>query len=461
MARRKDHLFKRRNGIYAFRWRDSDGTWREKHTGTTDRATAVEAKDLFEKYGLYRGNQDVFAFKYRGPDGAWKERYTDTTDAENAKVEKNKFDHALRNGDLPTEMAEWTLGQAKQWWLEFRKCRVAVGTLTAEQYRLKPMIRILGNIQLKQITNVRIDDYVTKRLGEGIGNWSINKEVMGWSMILAKAKLWRHLELDYRQLPIKVSDIGRALTRQELRDLAVIASTNKAWEAAFYGSVLASNTGMRGGEVKRLRIGEIDLERRRIRIRRADTKTDAGSRIIELNRDATEAAARLIFRASQLKPPATKPEHYLAPKHLSRVMYGPNKGKRGYDPTQHMEMWDTAWKSLTSAIRCQKCGKLQGPSEKCCVTECGASMKGLKSPTEGLNFHSLRHTFITHLVELGVPVGVIQTFVGHMSARMTAHYTHISSGVARKAVELLDAEPMLAPAPINLAETAQDDGVIQ
>jgi integrase len=71
-------------------------------------------------------------------------------------------------------------------------------------------------------------------------------------------------------------------------------------------------------------------------------------------------------------------------------------------------------------------------------------MRKITSPTHGLRFHDLRHTFITHLVERGVPLGVIQTFVGHLSARMVRHYTHVTSGVARRAVELLDQEPMLA-----------------
>jgi hypothetical protein len=42
------------------------------------------------------------------------------------------------------------------------------------------------------------------------------------------------------------------------------------------------------------------------------------------------------------------------------------------------------------------------------------------------------------MVEQGVPLGVIQTFVGHISARMIRHYTHISSGAARDAVDRLD-----------------------
>ena len=54
------------------------------------------------------------------------------------------------------------------------------------------------------------------------------------------------------------------------------------------------------------------------------------------------------------------------------------------------------------------------------------------------------------MVERGVPLGTIQAFVGHMSTRMLTHYTHITSGAARKAVELLDTEPILAP--INVAQ---------
>jgi len=99
------------------------------------------------------------------------------------------------------------------------------------------------------------------------------------------------------------------------------------------------------------------------------------------------------------------------------------KGERGYDPNQHQQSWDTAWHSLTQA-----------------------------AGFAGLRFHDLRHTFITHMVELGVPLGVIQTFVRHMSARMVRNYTHVSSGAARKAVELLDSDPILTPAAQNLEQ---------
>jgi integrase len=367
MARGKDGLYKR-DGILAFRYKDAAGQWREKSTGERQRAAARQFKDQFED--------------------------------------------DLKSGSLPNHMASWSLDQAETWWNEFRRPRISESTRNSEPYRLQHLRRLIGNKRLNEITNQDLDKYTTERLKEGIGAWSINKEILLWSLILKKAKLWRRLEDDYRPLKTKASDIGQALSREQLRHLAEVAAKRKDWGAAFYGSVLAANTGLRGGEIKKLRIGCVDLETRRLRIVRTEAKSDASARWIELNADATEAAASLLLRAQELG--ATSPEHYLMPKHLSRIMHGVHKGERGYDENQHQEYWDSAWTSLTD-----------------------------QAGLAGFRFHDLRHTFITQMVERGVPLGLIQAMVGHISARMLRHYTHVSSGAARKAVEIFDAEPIL------------------
>jgi integrase len=120
------------------------------------------------------------------------------------------------------------------------------------------------------------------------------------------------------------------------------------------------------------------------------------------------------------------------PKNLSRIAHGPHKGEHGYDPLQHQESWDTAWARLTRAA-------------------------GLAE----FRFRDLRHTFISHMVEMGVPLGVLQTFVGHIGARMVRHYTHITSGAARKAVELLDSHPILPPTLTTKVQSREDTEVIQ
>jgi integrase len=63
--------------------------------------------------------------------------------------------------------------------------------------------------------------------------------------------------------------------------------------------------------------------------------------------------------------------------------------------------------------------------------------------------HDLRHTFITHMIERGISISLVQTMVGHLSPRMVRHYTHIASGAAREAVSLLDSEPMLVENEAN------------
>jgi len=137
--------------------------------------------------GLYRRN-GIFGFRFKDAAGSWREKSTGKADREAAKTFKNDFLNDLKNGTLPSGMADWTLEQAKNWWLEFRKPRIAGSTLEAEKHRLTPLVRTMGNIRLKQITNVVIDGYVTKRLENGIGAWSINKEILTWSMILKKSK---------------------------------------------------------------------------------------------------------------------------------------------------------------------------------------------------------------------------------------------------------------------------------
>lgn len=206
-----------------------------------------------------------------------------------------------------------------------------------------------------------------------------------------------------------VSDIGTALTPDQLTRLEAAAASRDTWEVAFCAEVLATNAGFRGAEIKKLRMAAIDLEKRQVRITRQSTKTNRGARWVELNQPAMAAMRRLYRRAQSLG--VTSPEHFLLPADLSRHTQAsdPLKGGLGFDPTHHQVSWDTSWRALRKAA-------------------------GL----DGLRFHSCRHTFITDMAELGVPRSVTQEMVGHMSESVTRHYEHIRDKVSRAAVEKLE-----------------------
>jgi integrase len=59
-----------------------------------------------------------------------------------------------------------------------------------------------------------------------------------------------------------------------------------------------------------------------------------------------------------------------------------------------------------------------------------------------LSFHSLRHTATSMMKNAGISPAVVQDIIGHDSAEMNTHYTHIDHETKRKALESL---PDLSP----------------
>ena len=61
--------------------------------------------------------------------------------------------------------------------------------------------------------------------------------------------------------------------------------------------------------------------------------------------------------------------------------------------------------------------------------KCGiktSEKKGDMKAVSCCGFHSLRHTFVSRCVDSGVPPHIVQAIVGHTTAKMTEHYTHLN-----------------------------------
>jgi integrase len=359
--------------------------------------------------GLYERNGGIQCFRYKDADGVWREKSTGTKAKKKARQFKKKWERMIEEGSLPTDKADWTVAQACTAWVTTHAARLnSQRARTNEQCNLRQLLRILGAKKLKQITLDDLKRYQLKRSAT-VRERPINIELGILVSTLKEENLWRGSLLKYKRLTEPESEVGEALSIGELQRLQAAASSNPAWEVAYCAQVLAANSGMRGGEIRKLRLGAIDLEKCRLRIVRASTKTSAGARWVELNRAATQAVARLYQRAELLG--ASSPDHYLLPADLSRHTKAsdPLTGQKGIDPTRHQEAWTAAWRSIRKAAGLPK-----------------------------LRFHSLRHTFVTMMAENGTPLQVTQALVGHISPAITRHYTHISQQAARAAVEKLN-----------------------
>ena len=154
-------------------------------------------------------------------------------------------------------------------------------------------------------------------------------------------------------------------------------------------------TGMRVGEVTRLLITDLDSGRMAIRVDQGKGRKD---RYVMLSRSLLETL-RAYWRES-------KPKGFLFPG------LGGNKAL-----------------CVSAAQKAFDRARLQA---------------GIKKP---VSFHTLRHSFATHLIENGTSLRTIQALLGHRSLQTTQRYVHLAQNYLQQTTSPLDRLRKEAPAP--------------
>jgi integrase len=197
---------------------------------------------------------------------------------------------------------------------------------------------------------------------------------------------WQSLATKIRMLRER-HDLAKAITPEQ--EHALLRATADADSACHTATVLALSTAMRKNEIRLLRWGQVDFDKRSLVV--GHSKTDAGTgRIIPLNADAFSALIRWAGRS-----PAVRSEHYVFPwcEH------------RQADPLRPTKGWRTAWRHA------------------------------LKSAGFHCRFHDLRHTCITKLAESQASDMTIMAIAGHVSKKMLERYCHIRMAAKRSALD--------------------------
>jgi len=184
-----------------------------------------------------------------------------------------------------------------------------------------------------------------------------------------------HFQKPPRRLPVVMND-------EEVRRLLECAHSLR--DRALFETAYAA--GMRLSEVTRLLITDIDITRMVIRVDQGKGRKD---RYVILSASLLETL-RGYWRQA-------RPKRYLFP------------GDGGKRPLSH----STAQKAFGRA----------------------KVAAGIAKP---VSFHTLRHTFATHLLEDGVNVRTIQSLLGHRSLQTTELYTHVAENYLHQMRSPLD-----------------------
>jgi len=188
------------------------------------------------------------------------------------------------------------------------------------------------------------------------------------------------LELQYQRAPQRVPV---TLSREEVgRLLAAVAGLREraAMEIAYAA-------GLRLNEVLHLKVADIDSGRMILRVDQGKGKKDRNGML--------SPALLETLRAYWMQ---SRSRLWLFPGH---------RGKKPLDPTMIQRAFTRAKQDARI--------------------------------TKPVTFHSLRHTFATHLLESGVNVRTIQALLGHRSLSSTQRYTHVAGDYLRQTRSPLDA----------------------
>jgi integrase len=273
--------------------------------------------------------------------------------------------------------------------------------------------RLLGRLRLHELSETRIEEYMSKRLSEGAGNRSVNMELENLSRALGKT--WRELWPKLSRLE-EPSGKGRRITEDEQRKLLEAAARNRSRYIYPY-LMIESNAVLRADEVRLLRWGDVDLMGREFRIGRAKSEAGAG-RMTPMNHQLFGAlsmyASWYMSKLGELRP-----EWFVFP-FSSR--------QRPVDPTRPITTLKTAWSAVRAAAGVQ------------------------------CRLHDFRHTTATRMLERGIPPDTVKKLAGWISPKMIDRYYHPNAEARREAVKVLEESSAVVQAVVQAAEIS-DAGI--
>jgi len=260
--------------------------------------------------------------------------------------------------------------------------KVARRNFRSDVYRLNNLKEFFKDVDLREITPLMIERFRKSRLKAGNSKSTTNRylALMKKMFSIAIGEGYADENPVKKLVLYSESDTLKERILAENEEARLFATSSKHLRSIL---VVGLNSGMRLGEILRLRWSEIDLDAKTIRVE----KPKSGRlRFIPMNKG--------LFSELKSLESANGQSLYVFP--------NPKTGKP----------FSTVQKAFYGACR--------------------------RAGIKGLRFHDLRHSFATRLVQRAGDVITLQSLLGHSNLATTQRYLHANNERNRQAVELLD-----------------------
>lgn len=343
--------------------------------------------------GIYkRGNK--YWIRYAGLDGrtVYESSGSDKfRDAEELYIKRKK---AIKDGKEPeikkiVNHGFKELSDKYKQWIQGRH-----RSASSKEYRIEQLIDHFGDIPLRRFNTLMVEQYQTDLINKEryvksrketkkYQPASINKNISLLKAMFKKAVDWNMVEEEVLKRVRRCKQLQENNRRLRYLDNKQCQDLINSCEPHLKPIVItALNTGMRKGEILKLKWDNVDMKHGFILL---DLTKNGERREIPINETLKSTLKELSRRID-----------------IPYVFYDAKTEK----PYQDVK------RSFATALR--------------------------RSKIHDFKFHDLRHTFASHLVMAGIDITTVKELLGHKDIKMTLRYAHLAPSHKVKAVNILD-----------------------
>ena len=371
----------------------------KRTTATADKKLARRIADELEEAGAGRRSPDQIKAFLEG-----------IQDLKAKRAARLAFDFTLRETTGRSLESKTVRGFVESW-LERTKSEVASGTWVKYEQTGKMLLKSLGGKAEQDIAEVRRDDIARFRDEQGmrVARSTANVYLKIARIIFGAAEadglLVRNEAKHVKKL--KVANEANARRSFTLPELAkILMHCNDEWRSLV---LFGFYTGARLSDVAKLTWQNLDL---------VAAEVSYVSR--KKGRQVVIPMAGALLRHIQTLPAGDDPKQPLHPRAFETVT---KLGQAQRLSNQFADILADAGLIAARSHQVEDEKKRKGRDTKRSVSE--------------ISYHSLRHTAVSLLKTAGVSGAVAEDLVGHDSAEMNRHYTHIEAPAKRAAVDKL------------------------